>query len=193
MLRALLLAAVAGFVLGPALAQREDEEQLRRPKITDQKAPAGQKDQQDQQPPVDQREKKDQNFPVDQKNADQKNADQKNAADKDRDQNKDQSRATIVDVDRDKGSITVRMKDAQGKDVERTFRLTGNIRYFDSAGNVAAVKIFRSGDQVLIIEREGNLHELRHSRDQKRFDADKQDKPGAAPGDERKDEKPNDR
>lgn len=37
-------------------------------------------------------------------------------------------KATITKVDRQKGTVTVRMKDKNGKDVERTFKLTGEVR-----------------------------------------------------------------
>src|SRR5262249_7146675 len=69
--------------------------------------------------------------------------------------------AQITDVDPEKGTVTVRMKDKDGKDVEKTFQLTGKIRYLDSAGNIAAVNISRAGNDVLLIEREGNLQEMR--------------------------------
>ncbi|OAI46375.1 hypothetical protein AYO44_02090 [Planctomycetaceae bacterium SCGC AG-212-F19] len=72
--------------------------------------------------------------------------------------------ATILDVDREKGTIKVRLKDAQGKEIEKTFQLTGDIRYFDSTGKVAAVEIFRSGNQVLVLEREGKLKELHQKK-----------------------------
>lgn len=89
--------------------------------------------------------------------------DQKNATDADK---AGKVEATITDVDRKNGTIKVRLKDAQGKEVERTFKLTGDIRYFDSTGKAAAIDIFRSGNQVLIIEREGNLKEVYQNRDQ---------------------------
>jgi hypothetical protein len=111
-----------------------------------------QQPQQQQQPNTDQKQQQQQ----------QPNADQKNAGQADR---TGLVEATITDVDREKGTIKVQMKDAQGKETERTFRLTGGIRYFDSNGNVAAVNIFRSGNKVLVIEREGNLQEIRQKRD----------------------------
>ncbi len=72
-------------------------------------------------------------------------------------------KATITKVDRQHGTITVRMKDKTGKRVERTFKLTEDIRYFDSTGRVAAVDVFRSGNEVLVVEEEGHLKEL-HQR-----------------------------
>jgi putative membrane protein len=68
--------------------------------------------------------------------------------------------ATITEVDQKNQTVTVRMKDSSGKDVEKTFRLTGDIRYFDSTGRAAAINIFRSGDYVLVVEAEGRLKEI---------------------------------
>jgi hypothetical protein len=70
--------------------------------------------------------------------------------------------ATITKVDKNKGTVTVKMKNKEGKDVERTFKLAEDIRYLDSTGKVAAVDIFRSGDEVLVVEAEGRLRELHH-------------------------------
>ena len=65
--------------------------------------------------------------------------------------------ATITKVDRKAGTITVRMKDGK----ERTFKLTEDIRYLDSTGRVAAVDVFTSGNDVLVVEQEGKLVEVR--------------------------------
>jgi hypothetical protein len=77
--------------------------------------------------------------------------------------NKDQQKATITKVDAKKGTVTVRMKDKTGKEVERTFDLTGEVMLYDDNGKtvrVADIDIFRSGDYVLIVEREGKLKEM---------------------------------
>jgi hypothetical protein len=58
------------------------------------------------------------------------------------------------------------MKNQQGKDVQKTFKLTGDVVYFDSTGNVAAADIFRSGNDVLVVEEEGNLRELHQGHGQ---------------------------
>jgi hypothetical protein len=76
----------------------------------------------------------------------------------------EQHKATITKVDAKKGIITVKMKDKNGKDVEREFKLTEDIRYFDSTGKAAAIDIFQSGNDVLVIEREGKLVEVRKDR-----------------------------
>ena len=49
--------------------------------------------------------------------------------------------------------------------MEKTFKLAEDIRYMDSTGKVAAVDVFTSGDYVLIVEREGKIHEMKkHDR-----------------------------
>ncbi len=83
------------------------------------------------------------------------------AADKDTKANTDKGqKATITKVDARNHTVTVKMKDREGKDVERTFKLTEDIRYLDSTGRAAAVDVFRSGDYVLVVEEEGRLKEL---------------------------------
>src|SRR5205085_690151 len=59
---------------------------------------------------------------------------------------KKSDRATITNVDTKAGTVTVKMKDASGKDVQRTFHLTEDAEYIDSTGRVAALNVFRSGD-----------------------------------------------
>lgn len=70
------------------------------------------------------------------------------------------TKATITKVDPKAGTVTVKMKDKDGKDVEKTFKLTEDIRYFDSTGKAAAIDVFKSGNDVLVIEREGKLREM---------------------------------
>jgi hypothetical protein len=83
-----------------------------------------------------------------------------------KDQAEMQSKATISNVDVKNHTVTVKMKDKEGKDRERTFKLTEDIRYFDSTGKAVALDVFRSGHLVLIVEREGMLKELRQEKDQ---------------------------
>jgi len=71
-------------------------------------------------------------------------------------------KATITKVDAKNATVTVKMKDKNGKEVEKTFMLTGEVRYFDSTGKVAAAEIFQAGDDVLVIEVEGRLREMHH-------------------------------
>src|SRR5437762_869619 len=55
------------------------------------------------------------------------------------------------------------MKNQDGKDVEKVFRLTQDAEYLDSTGHVATLDVFRSGDQVLVIEGEGHITGLKKS------------------------------
>ncbi len=87
--------------------------------------------------------------------ADKEKADTKNKADK------KEKEAKIVKVDSKKGTLTVRMRNEEGKEVEKTFRLAEDIRYLDSTGRVAAIDVFVSGDDVLIIEREGKVTQMK--------------------------------
>jgi hypothetical protein len=71
--------------------------------------------------------------------------------------------ATITKVDVQNGTITIKMKDKDGKEVERTFNLTEEVQMFDDNGKtirLADIDIFRSGDYVLVVEREGKLREI---------------------------------
>lgn len=71
--------------------------------------------------------------------------------------------ATVTKVDAKGGEITVKYTDAQGKQAEKTFRLTKDVRLFDETGRVVAVDVFESGQDVLVVEREGRLSELRRA------------------------------
>ena len=71
--------------------------------------------------------------------------------------------ATITKVDAKSGSITVKYTDDRGKTRERTFQLTQDVRLLDETGRVVQVDVFQSGDEALIVEREGKLRELRRT------------------------------
>ncbi len=71
------------------------------------------------------------------------------------------ARATITKVDAKNGTVTVRMRNKEGKEETRTFKLAEDIRYLDSTGRVAAIDIFRSGDEVLVVEERGQLKEMK--------------------------------
>jgi uncharacterized protein YigE (DUF2233 family) len=86
-------------------------------------------------------------------------ADEKKA-DKDKG-GKHAAKATITKVDAKKGTITVRMKDKSGKEVERVFKLTEEVRYLDSTGKVVAMDFFQNGDDVLVVEEEGQLKQVK--------------------------------
>ena len=76
--------------------------------------------------------------------------------------------ATITNVDAKKGTITLKMKDKNGKEQERTFNLTEDARYFDSTGRVAALDVFRSGNEVLVVEEQGKLKEVQQKGNEKK-------------------------
>ena len=69
--------------------------------------------------------------------------------------------AKITKIDAKKGTVTVKMADKNGKDVEKTFKLAEEARYMDSTGKVVAVDVFTSGDEVLIVEAEGKVKEMK--------------------------------
>jgi hypothetical protein len=71
------------------------------------------------------------------------------------------ARATITKVDAKNGTVTVRMKNKEGKEETKTFKLAEDIRYLDSTGKVVAIDVFRSGDEVLVVEEEGRLKEIK--------------------------------
>jgi uncharacterized protein YigE (DUF2233 family) len=83
---------------------------------------------------------------------------------KDQQQKGNQREATITSVDPQHHSVTVRMKDDTGKEVTRTFQLTGEVRMLDNEGHAAAVDIFQSGNEVLVVEEQGKLIEIRKSK-----------------------------
>ena len=62
------------------------------------------------------------------------------------------------------GTVRVKMKDETGKEVEKTFKLTREIRYMDSLGRAATAKVFRAGDQVAVIVNKGKLEEISQAR-----------------------------
>ena len=68
--------------------------------------------------------------------------------------------ATITKVDSKNGTVTVQMKDKNGKEVEKVFTLTGESRYLDSTGREAAMDVFQSGNEVLVVEEEGKLVQM---------------------------------
>jgi len=76
---------------------------------------------------------------------------------------KESDEATITKFDPQAGTLTLKMKDQDGKEVEKVFRLTEDAEYLDSTGRVAKLEVFRSGDQVLVIEGEGKITGLKKS------------------------------
>ena len=80
---------------------------------------------------------------------------------------KKETKATITKVDSKNGTITVKMKDKAGKETEKTFKLESEVQMFDDNGKAiqaADVRIFRSGEYVLVIEREGKIPEIHKAK-----------------------------
>jgi len=78
---------------------------------------------------------------------------------------KENDEATITKVDTKAGTVTLKTKDKDGKDVEKVFHLEEDAEYLDSTGRIARLDIFRSGDEVLVIEGEGRIKGLKKSSD----------------------------
>jgi uncharacterized protein YigE (DUF2233 family) len=80
---------------------------------------------------------------------------------------KENDEATITKVDAKAGTVTLKMKDKDGKDAEKVFHLEQDAEYLDSTGRVARLDIFRSGDEVLVIEGEGRIKGLKKASDKR--------------------------
>lgn len=76
----------------------------------------------------------------------------------------------VKKVDADKGAFTVQYTDSAGKSREKTFQLTEDIRFLDESGRLANIAVFQAGDEILLVENEGKLREVRRAphRDQAR-------------------------
>jgi hypothetical protein len=74
-----------------------------------------------------------------------------------------EAEAKITKVDQKAGTITVKMTDENGKDVEKTFRLVEESEYLDSNGRVAVLDVFQSGDQILFVEADGRIKSMKKS------------------------------
>jgi len=70
---------------------------------------------------------------------------------------------TVSKVDAERGAFTVKYTDPSGKPQERTFTLTKDVRLLDETGRVANLAVFQSGDEVLLVETEGKLQEVRRT------------------------------
>jgi hypothetical protein len=87
--------------------------------------------------------------------------------DKDKDKAGTPTKAMISKVDPTKNTVTLKYKDRDGKEMERTFELKGDVKLYDEAGKVITIDAYRVGNQVLVIEREGRILELRKDKDVK--------------------------
>jgi hypothetical protein len=92
-------------------------------------------------------------------------ADDKNNQDKNKPKG-EEHKAKITKVDAKNHEISVKFM-KNGKETEEKFKLTEDIEYLDSTGRVAQLDLFRSGDDVLIIEREGKLVRVKHQKEHK--------------------------
>jgi hypothetical protein len=82
---------------------------------------------------------------------------------------KPSTQAKITKIDPKAHTVTVKMKDKKsGKQVEKTFKLTEEVRYVDSTGRVVAADFFRNGNEVLVIEEEGQLKEMKQAKQRKK-------------------------
>ena len=61
------------------------------------------------------------------------------------------------------GTITVKMTGGKGKEVERVFQLTEDIQYVDSTGRVVCLDVLRCDNDILVIEMEGRIMELKRA------------------------------
>jgi Ca2+-binding EF-hand superfamily protein len=73
------------------------------------------------------------------------------------------TRVTITRIDAKKGEITVKYTDDKGKEQHKTFQLTREVKIFDETGRVAAIDVFESGSEALILAAQGQLKELRRA------------------------------
>ena len=71
------------------------------------------------------------------------------------------TRATITKIDAKKEEITVKYTDDKGKEEHKTFKLARDVKIFDETGRIAAIDVFESGDEALILAAQGQLKELR--------------------------------
>jgi len=108
----------------------------------------------------------------DRKDKNDKDRSSKSDKDKGDKKSKDQKEAKITKVDARKGTVTVKMKDKEGKEAERTFTLAEDVEYLDSTGRVARLDVFTSGDYVLIVEAEGKVKQMKKD-DHHKGDKDK--------------------
>jgi uncharacterized protein YuzE len=81
-------------------------------------------------------------------------------------------------VDPEEKQLTVKMKDKEGKEVEKTFKLTNEVRIFDETGKVIAIGVFRADDAILVVEVEGELKAMQKRKKDDKTGARKGEKPG---------------
>jgi len=70
---------------------------------------------------------------------------------------------TVTKIDAEQGTFAVKYTDGMGKTQEKTFRLTKDVRLLDETGRAVNLAVFQSGDEVLLVESEGKLQEIRRT------------------------------
>jgi Ca2+-binding EF-hand superfamily protein len=85
------------------------------------------------------------------------------AADDDPSKDKADAAAVVVKINADAHTVTLKLKDADGKEVEKTIALPDAAHLLDDAGQPAALDKFEPGAEVVFTERGGRLHELRRA------------------------------
>jgi Ca2+-binding EF-hand superfamily protein len=70
---------------------------------------------------------------------------------------------TVTKIDAEQGAFTVKYTDNMGKTQEKTFRLTKDVRILNETGQSVNLAVFQSGDEVLLVESEGKLQEIRRT------------------------------
>jgi hypothetical protein len=79
-----------------------------------------------------------------------------------------ETQATIIRINPDKNTITWRMKDRDGKEVDKTFKLTGEVQVYDQEGRVVKFGVLKVGRIVLAAENQGKLLDLRLPKEPKK-------------------------
>jgi len=97
------------------------------------------------------------------------------AADEKPDRKDDGLNGVVVKMDAKDHAVTIRLKDADGKEVEKTFAVGDGLQVTDESGKASSLDAVQPGDVVVAVERGGRLAELRRaSREQRRvFDVDR--------------------
>ena len=85
-------------------------------------------------------------------------------AQKDKDKDAGPTKATITKVDPKGKTLTVKMTTPEGKEVEKTFDLTPDVKFLDGAGKAGTIDIFKTGDEVLLTQKDGKLTEVRQGK-----------------------------
>lgn len=74
------------------------------------------------------------------------------------------TRGTIVGVNVGKGTVTVKIGNRDGKEVERIFHFGARFQPLSETGAPINISVFRPGDVVRFRARDGQLRELRRER-----------------------------